>query len=237
VKPRCFCIADIHGRYNALLEVLLKSEFDFERDLLITLGDIVDGGMKTRECLDLLLRIPNRIDIRGNHDTWGLGWMNGGNEFPLWTNQGGLETLRSYDFDRENVPRAHRELIENARTYYVDKKKNIFVHGGFNPLAPIKNQTREFITWDRTLIKYAREHKIRGYKHVFIGHTSTQMIDKSITHPITFNNLTLCDTGAGWNGKLSIVNVDNPSEYYQSRMQIPRYEPDIIYDSEIRSDW
>jgi serine/threonine protein phosphatase 1 len=223
-----YVIGDIHGRYHALTDVLIKSEFDFEKDLLITLGDTCDGGQKTRECFDLLLSIPNRIDVVGNHEKWFLDWLNGGNEFPLWVHQGGHETLRSYDFDRNNVPRAHKELIENARTYYVDKKKNIFVHGGFNPIIPIENQTREFITWDRTLIKYAREHKIRGYKHVFVGHTSTQIIDKSITNPVTFNNLTMCDCGGGYTGRLAMVNVDT-LEYFVSDMQIPRYEPLASY--------
>lgn len=222
---KTYCIGDIHGRYHALKEVLLLSNFDFEEDKLITLGDICDGGRETKKCFDLLLQIRNRVDVVGNHDLWFLGWIHGGAEIPLWTNQGGFNTLESYQFTRENVPRAHMELIENAVTYYIDKKNNIYVHGGFNPLVPIQNQTTEFITWDRTLIQYAREHPIKRYRHVFVGHTSTQIIKPGVITPITFNNLTMCDCGGGWMGRLAMVNV-NTLEYFVSGKQVPRYEPD-----------
>jgi serine/threonine protein phosphatase 1 len=222
---KTWVIGDIHGRYYALKEVLLESNFDFEDDCLITLGDICDGGMETNKCFNLLLQIRNRIDVVGNHDLWFLNWAKGGIELPLWTHQGGLDTIQSYDFDRENVPRAHRELIENALLYYIDKKNNIFVHGGFNPLVPIENQTTEFITWDRTLIQYARHNVIRGYKHVFVGHTTTQAIKPGVFTPITMHNLTMCDCGGGWMGRLAMVNV-NTLEYVVSGKQAPRYKPD-----------
>lgn len=226
---KTYVIGDIHGRHHALKEVLLLSDFDFEKDKLITLGDICDGGRETKKCFDLLLQIRNRVDVVGNHDLWFLDWILGGIEKPLWTHQGGFNTLESYDFDRNNVPRTHIELIQNAKPYYIDKKNNIFVHGGFNPIVPIQNQTTEFIIWDRTLIQYARDHKIKKYKHVFVGHTSTQMIKSNVTTPITMHNLTMCDCGGGYMGRLAMVNVDT-LEYFVSGTQVPRYEPDDEYE-------
>jgi len=226
---KTYVIGDIHGRHHALKEVLLLSDFDFEKDKLITLGDICDGGRETKKCFDLLLQIRNRVDVVGNHDLWFLDWILGGIEKPLWTHQGGFNTLESYDFDRNNVPRTHIELIQNAKPYYIDKKNNIFVHGGFKPIVPIQNQTTEFIIWDRTLIQYARDHKIKKYKHVFVGHTSTQMIKSNVTTPITMHNLTMCDCGGGYMGRLAMVNVDT-LEYFVSGTQVPRYEPDDEYE-------
>ena len=232
MKSRCFVISDIHGRARALKEVLLKSDFDFEEDRLITLGDICDGGRKTKECYDLLLTVPNRIDVIGNHDyPWFYDWITRGIELPIWTHQGGLATIESYDYDRKNVPRAHKEFIENSLPYFVDEKNNIYVHGGFNPKVPIEKQKLDFLTWDRTLIKYARTHVIKQYNHVFVGHTTTQLIDKTISHPITFNNLTLCDCGGGWMGRLAMVDADT-LDYWVSDMQVPRYEPDEIWNGE-----
>lgn len=225
---KTYAIGDIHGRYHALKEVLIKSSFDFEDDRLITLGDVCDGGRETKKCYDLLLQIRNRVDVIGNHDLWFLDWIRGGIEKPLWTHQGGFNTLESYDFNRDNVPRAHREFIENSVIYYIDRKKNIYVHGGFNPLVPIENQKIEFITWDRTLIQYARDHVIKKYKHVFVGHTSTQMINSG-TLPITLHNLTMCDCGGGYIGHLAMINVDT-LEYFVSGTQVPRYEPDDEYE-------
>jgi len=226
---KTYVVGDVHGRFSALKEVLAAVDFDLEEDRLITLGDICDGGRKTRECYNLLLSIQNRVDCRGNHDSWFLDWINGGIMKPLWTHQGGFNTLESYDFDRNNVPPAHKQFIEKSVPYYVDKKKNVFVHGGFNPKVPIESQTTEFLTWDRTLLKYARTHIIKGYKHVFVGHTSTQMIKPGVTTPITMHNLTMMDCGGGWMGRLALMDVDT-MEYWVSRTQIPRYEPETVDD-------
>jgi serine/threonine protein phosphatase 1 len=225
ITVKTYVIGDIHGRFSALKHLLTKTPFDIDKDRLITLGDICDGGRKTKECYNLLLTVPNRVDVIGNHDRWFLEWINGGTEKPLWTTQGGFNTLESYGFDRKNVPYAHKEFIEKSLPYFVDKKKNLYVHGGFNPKVPIKNQKLEFLIWDRTILKYARTHTIKGYKHVFVGHTTTQMIDKTVTTPITMHNLTMCDCGGGYVGRLALVDVDT-LDYWVSGMQVPRYEPD-----------
>ncbi len=41
-----FVVGDIHGGAKAFKQVLEKSEFDYENDLLISLGDICDGCQK-----------------------------------------------------------------------------------------------------------------------------------------------------------------------------------------------
>ena len=223
--PRTWALGDVHGRYSALRQLLTETPFNIDADRLITLGDVCDGGRRTRQCYDLLLTVPNRIDIRGNHEyPWFYDWITKGIELPVWTHQGGLATMESYDFDRKNVPRAHKELIENSLPYFVDEKNNIYVHGGFNPKVPIEKQKTEFLTWDRTLIKYARTHAIKQYNRVFVGHTTTQLIDKTISHPITLNNLTMVDCGGGYIGRLALVDVDT-LEYWVSDKQVPYYEP------------
>lgn len=223
MKARYFCISDIHGKFAALKQVLNESSFDYEKDTLIQLGDVTDGGRRVKECVDLLLEIENRIDVAGNHDCiWALNWMHTGEELPIWTCQGGYQTLESYDFDRRNVPCAHIELFENALPYYIDNKNRVFVHGGFNPIVPIQNQKLEFLVWDRTLIKYAQDHVIKQFKHVFVGHTSTQLLYPGATLPLTFHNLTMMDCGGGWSGRLALMNVNDLDDFYLSDVQTPR---------------
>jgi serine/threonine protein phosphatase 1 len=225
MKERCFCIADIHGRLHALNQVLNAADFRNDKDRLIQLGDIVDGGSETRRVINRLLEIENRIDITGNHDVWTLNWMKTGKELPIWVHQGGEATMRSYDFNWKSVPSSHVFFLESQIPYYIDDKNRIYVHGGFNPLVPIENQTTEFITWDRTLIKYAMKHPVPRFSHVFVGHSTTQLVKPGVVYPLTFNNLTMCDTGGGFNGRLSIINVDNPEETYSSKTQRPVDEP------------
>jgi serine/threonine protein phosphatase 1 len=222
-----YVLGDTHGRYSALRQLLTETPFNIDNDRLIVLGDVCDGGRKTRQCIDLLLTVKNRVDIRGNHEwPWFYDWATKGIELPLWVHQGGLATMESYDFDWKSVPRAHIDLIGNALPYFIDENNNIYVHGGFNPRVPIEKHKTEFLTWDRTLVKYARTHTIKKYNHVFVGHTTTQLIDRSISRPITMNNLTMMDTGGGYIGRLSLMNVDT-MEYWVSDMQVPYYEPGV----------
>jgi len=215
-----FVIGDIHGRLDALNEVLKKSGFDFDNDKLICLGDVCDGDDRVKECIDVLLKVKNLIFILGNHDAWAKNWMRTGEDFSLWWNQGGEWTAKSYGFQIKNVPKAHYDLLDNAPLYY-EEDGMLFVHGGIKPFIPIKEQDPKTLIWDRSIIDFARYQKIPGFKHVFIGHSTTELIVKERTYPLTFNNLTMVDTGAGWTGKLSMIDLDS-GEIFQSQQQTPK---------------
>lgn len=237
MNKKVYCIGDIHGRLSALNEVLDKSGFDNDKDRLIPLGDVCDGGSQTKGVINRLLEIKDRIDILGNHDNWFRTWAipnPDGDNFQyirtksLWEPQGGIWTQKSYDNSPFAVPQSHRDFLINQVPYYLDEKNRIFVHGGFNPHKPIEVQSTHDIMWDRKLLTYAKYRHVRGYKHVFVGHTSTQIFKENqvpITHPITHHNLTMCDCGAGWTGRLALVNVDNPKEFWLSGFQEPNFEP------------
>ena len=216
-----YVIGDIHGNYIGLVDVLKKCNFNKKKDTLISLGDVCDGGCKARQCIDILLGIEHLINILGNHDTWALHWMKTGEELPVWWHQGGMRTAESYDFKIKNVPESHIKFLSDMIPYYIDEKNRIFVHGGFMPFKPVVEQSAEILTWDRDLMcSYAPQMEIPGYKHVFVGHTTTQHFGKDYKIPdcmvpLTFHNLTAMDTGGGWNGRLSIMDVDT-FKYYQS---------------------
>ena len=93
---RIFVIGDIHGAYRALMQCLERSNFDYEQDQLICLGDVCDGWPETRRCIEELLTINHLTYILGNHDTWTLDWMKTGNIENIWYVQGGEATIDSY---------------------------------------------------------------------------------------------------------------------------------------------
>ncbi len=218
---RTLCCGDIHGRAPALIEVLDKCDFDKTHDILIVLGDIVDGYPWVKECFDVLDTIKNKVIISGNHDyLWFLNWCKTGQELPVWVHQGGYATLRSYDFDNKNVPESHFKMIETSKIYHIDPQHNLYCHGGFNPKVPIEQQTPDFILWDRTLCKYAHDRwiqknpvNIEPYKKIFVGHTTTLFFHSS--RPLIMGNVVMLDTGGGDIGKLTIMNVDT-LEWWQS---------------------
>ena len=214
-----FCIGDIHGRLDALNSVLKQAKFDFKKDKLIVLGDVCDGGEQTKECIDILLKVKHCIFILGNHDEWALKWMKTGKILPIWWNQGGLNTTKSYGYKAKNVPKSHIKFLEDAPLYY-EEDGNLFVHGGIDPFMPMEWQSRSTLLWDRSIIEFSMRQRIPGFKHVYIGHTTTQLIQKGCVYPLTFNNLTMLDTGGGWNGRLSMIDLDT-DEVFQSKYQKP----------------
>lgn len=232
---RRFVIGDIHGNYRALKQVLERSEFDYEEDLLVSLGDVADGWSQTRQCVDELLKIKNLKAVRGNHDKWTLTWINTGIIERMWYNQGGAATVDSYNKSWHSLPNIHKEFFRNQIPYCVldantDKPK-LFVHGGFTHRLPIALQSEDDLMWDRDfyyIVRTAIDEKCgvkKGdYTEVYIGHTSVQYEFKT-TDPVIYDGVHLLDTGAGWDGKLTLMDIDT-KEYWQSDLAKELYPED-----------
>lgn len=228
---RTFVVGDIHGQSEALLQVLKLSYFNTEVDRLIVLGDIVDGGPNTFEVLEILLTIKDLIMITGNHDQWFIRFLNGGieydadsfSEYQGWYQQGGKATRDSYKKHgyKDTIPITHQTIFNRMIPYYIDEKNRLFVHGGFDPRVPIEKQEPYTLMWDRNLIQMSRANVPTPYKNVFIGHTDIQIRDDK-THkvissdPIQYpNGVIALDTGAGFDGRLTLMDVDS-LKYWQS---------------------
>ncbi len=229
-----FVIGDIHGAYKALLQVFERSKFDYKKDELIVLGDVCDGWKQVKECFDELLKIEHLKYIIGNHDYWALTWytqdiIDGGIPDIYWTSQGGQATIDSYGGIYQEMPIKHINMIKGGHVALEQtrlplnnyEKKQIFVHGGIESTKPFNKQNLNYVMWDRELFRNARiAHGIKphlkygGYDDIFIGHTTTRCVNDDDL-PLHYCNVWNLDTGAGWGGKLTIMNVDT-KEYWQS---------------------
>ena len=63
-----FVLGDIHGEHDKLMQVLKASGIDYENDLLIQIGDLVDRGPEPFLCIDELLKFRHKVFIKGNHE-------------------------------------------------------------------------------------------------------------------------------------------------------------------------
>ena len=219
----------MHGGHKALMQCLKRSAFDPEKDLLISLGDICDGWPEVNKVIDDLLRLKHFKMILGNHDEWTLRWMKTGWKGYEWVSQGGSATLESYQNDRERVPRPHLELLQEA-SLYMELGDQLFVHGGIDPGVALDKQDPEILLWDRDLLNDAvrvnkenPEYRYGKWDDIFIGHTTTQVYRSS--KPIHACNIRAVDTGGGWSGKLTIMDIDS-YEYWQSDL-VPTLYPHI----------
>ncbi len=209
---KTFVIGDIHGAYRALRQCMDRSGFDYKNDHLICLGDVCDGWPETKESIDDLLKIKNLTYLLGNHDFWALQWMltdEAGND---WKNQGGIATIESYSGG--HIPQNHINFLQEALPYYM-KDNSLFVHAGIDPEYPLEQQDLTTFLWDRSLAQKALKcysknsnSKLSPFDAVFIGHTPIPF-----PKPIHSCGVWLMDTGAGWSGVLSLMDVDTKETF------------------------
>ena len=242
---RVFVMGDLHGASKALNQCLERSEFELKKDTLIQLGDVVDGYPDVYECVEILLKIPHLVLIKGNHEDWFLEFIRTGNHPSAW-DAGGKATLVSYlkltgrehkirkagdGFESvlapEDIPLTHQKFFESQQPFYIDRENNCFVHGGFNRFLSFKEQDPWNFYWDRGLWEDALAHQILSQKdpdiesfynlskfhEIYIGHTPT--LNWNMDKPMRALNILNVDTGAGFGGKLTIMNIHS-KEYFQS---------------------
>lgn len=233
-----YVIGDIHGGLKALKQVLIRAGITTD-DVLIFLGDYVDGWSETPAVIDFLIQLASThtcIFMQGNHEEMLLKWLRKEDDDELWRFHGGEVTVQAYrDIPEESVKR-HIDFLEQLREYYVDDHNRLFVHAGFTHLKGVSFEYfRGMFWWDRTLwetamavdgnldennIRYPQRLKL--YREIFVGHTP--VIRFGASTPLNFANVWNVDTGAAFTGKLSILNVGT-KEYWQSDA-LPDLYPD-----------
>ena len=237
---KTFAIGDIHGANKALIQCIERSGINKDEDQLVFVGDIVDGWSEVPECVDTLLEFRNLVAIRGNHDQWFMDYARTRVVEHMWFKQGGRATLHRYREERELVKRHMEEYFDNTKIYHIDTERNYaFMHGGYNWHMYLHQNSANTIMWDRHMVETAQTWKyekvnaqgeplrFKEFDKIFVGHTTTQYaLDRRYEpslSPAFLSNLVNLDTGAGWNGKLTIMDVDT-EEYWQSDLVTDLYQ-------------
>jgi serine/threonine protein phosphatase 1 len=203
--PFTYAIADLHGRYDLLSEAVTKVVEHSKSDRLatiITLGDYVDRGPKSRQVIERLMYWGSPdlklVCLKGNHEDimWQCcrqpikaGW---------WMDNGGGATLISYGqnygdvVDVKVVPEQHLRWIEELPLMHVDRHR-VYVHVGVDPDLPLAAQDPDQLLWK---IYKGADQRGHGARHVVHGHHQFR------DGPVTIEGRTNLDTQAwipaGW---------------------------------------
>jgi len=249
---RKLVIGDVHGGLKSLVQALERALYNPEKDMLIFLGDYVDGWSESSELIEYLINLDSEakyksIFLLGNHDKWCKDWLNNGQTPMIWTQQGGQATINSYIKTGYLTKDSHREFFNKCLNYYIDDENRGFCHGGFTSRKGLGHDPYEAnYYWDRDLWQLAlmsdgRIHeevnlvkegvssgkRFENHKEIFIGHTSTinwnnkphyreyNGTNEPITIPMNRCNVWNMDTGGGFNGKVTVMDIDT-KEYFQS---------------------
>ncbi|MBS1486730.1 MAG: serine/threonine protein phosphatase [Bacteroidetes bacterium] len=230
-QARTLAIGDIHGGFKALEQVLLRAQIS-DSDTLIFLGDYVDGWSDVYDLVEWLMTYQQLhkercILLKGNHDDWCEKWLRTNVEDDYKRKHGAQSTYDSYAHVSSEVRSKHLNFFEKMKLYHIDNKNRLFVHAGFtSEYGPAKEYVPSYLFNDRTLwemvISLGRTitkdspyfpKRMKLFHEVFIGHTP--VTDYGHTTPMNILNLWNLDTGAAFNGKLTVMDVDS-KQYWQS---------------------
>lgn len=226
---RTFVIGDIHGGLRALQQVLQKASVT-KNDLLIFLGDYVDGWSESAQTIEFIIGLASEqscLFIKGNHDLWTEEWLRNGNAENRWLFSGGEETKKSYEVVNEADRLKHLRFFEQMKMYHVDEQNRLFIHAGFTSMhGPEQEFYSTNYIWDRTLWEMAITmdkrikkdsllfpKRLKLYEEIYIGHTPTLYYD--VTVPMQGCNVWNIDTGAAFTGPLTIMDIDT-KQFWQS---------------------
>jgi len=228
---RTLVVGDIHGGLRALHQIMERASVT-TNDTLIFLGDYVDGWSQSPEVIDYIIDLNKKqvcIFIRGNHDELLLTWLYESKDNAQWFNHGGEATVMAYATVSDAKKKEHIEFLKSLLNYYLDDQNRLFIHAGFtNTNGIIHEYFPKLFYWDRTLWETALAlnenleknnlyypKRFTLYKEIFIGHTPVTRIEQTI--PIQKACVWNVDTGAAFNGPLTIMDVDS-KDYWQSEI-------------------
>ena len=224
---RIYAIGDVHGRYDLLVSLramigdhLARANPVPERVKIILLGDIIDRGPSSRECLNAIRREIERPDtkietilLRGNHEH---AILQATHVNPLaaefWLRHGGLATLESFGLDpprpgedaidfaerlREGVPETIWTFLDAAPLSHADGDY-LFVHAGVRPNVSFQAQEDDDLLSIRDAFTGSTDWHGAMIVH---GHSIVDFVE---LRP----NRIACDTGAWRTNRLSCVCLD-----------------------------
>lgn len=206
-----YAIPDLHGRADLLdLAVdAIAARTRGQAATVVLLGDYVNKGPASA---DVIARLVAGLDpawrtvfLKGNHDGFMLDALLDPRKLPLWLDNSGATTLRSYAPESDDipdpaiVPSDHRAWLQRLQTIFVDAHR-VYVHAGVDPELPLDQQSEATLLCKR----YPKEFFGGfGARHVVHGH------DNHPEGPLLYEGRTNLDTAAWRTGRLVVGVFDD----------------------------
>lgn len=212
IKGKLWAVGDIHGCYNLLMTRLKEIGFDFENDLLVAVGDLVDRGTQNIECIELLSK-PWFTSVRGNHEDLCIGGLHNESYKRCHVANGGEWFYMLDGQAMYNIAKTFAELPVVLEISHNGKKFG-FVHGHieqnnwdefketFTQEPTAFRDPSELAMWGRERLDEEKKQytHVSGIDAVIMGHTVTQK-------PCKRDNCYWIDTGAVHWGTMTILDL------------------------------
>jgi len=142
MHTRTIVIGDIHGCYDELTSLLKKVDLG-ENDRVVSVGDLITKGPKSREVLELFMTDPRFSTVIGNHDL-ALRRRWNGEDIELKAAQ--KQTHKELKGEKD----AYTNFL-NRLPFVIDLKTHLVVHAGLRPNVELYSQTTDDLTRIRSL--------------------------------------------------------------------------------------
>lgn len=160
MKSRTIVVGDIHGCYDELIALMEKVELG-EKDRVVSVGDLITKGPKSREVLELFMTDPRFTSVIGNHDL-ALRRKWNGEDIELKPAQ--KETHKELRAEKD----AYASFF-NRLPFTIDLDTHLVVHAGLRPNVELHSQTTGDMTRLRTLGPDRESDQGTPWYHVYYG--------------------------------------------------------------------
>ncbi len=228
---RHLIVGDLHGRYDEFMQLLEIANYDPTKDVIYSVGDIIDRGPKSVECMEFFQR-ERCYAIKGNHELM----MMESEWFATWLNNGGMEcmdSLEKHNYTTETFINLFRNFPWVIDVGENDEKHAFrLVHAEMPPEWPesyfqrtlneaLNSDDTSFarLLWSRKLITAARknvdnlqpantgiEFHSERYRAVFTGHSYAEKA-------FTCGDHWFIDTGQGWKSHLTLIDATTKEKF------------------------
>lgn len=190
-----YFMGDLHGSYDLFTKLISKLKFDKRKDRIFSLGDLIDRGEDSLQCL-MLSNTEWFHSVLGNHEEMLLLSMDSKYIEQIWMKNGGEWWGGISSEERINIISLIKKRFSLTATVKTSHGDIGLVHADYFsdewPLefdAVSKDCVRE-ILWSRTTLSEKKNKIIKGVKIIFSGHTP-------LRKPEVLGNHIFLDTGCG----------------------------------------
>lgn len=189
-----YVVGDIHGCHDQLMAALRRAGFDRERDRLFSVGDLIDRGPNSLDCLCLPYESWFHA-VRGNHEELAFKALNGDSrrDMDLWLLNGGgwihgerMPAVRELlDDVMIRMPHAFEIEVAGARVGIVHAEPP----RDWKQVETADEALDRDMVWSRRRIGRQDRSLVTGIDLVVVGHTIVEA-------PRCLGNVRYIDTGA-----------------------------------------
>jgi len=237
-----FAVSDIHGNGTLFEKALYNSHFEVNNPdhLLIVCGDLFDRGSENRKVYDILMQIPNKVLISGNHDI-ALKRILNNKRFEKYDIYNGADTTIKEFFGNDCIdtkgkittnPQISNELktLIDSSVDYFETDNYVFVHGWIPTSTDVESEwwQREWrnaplLVWDEC--RFSEWYNM--YKHKLLLPDKTIVCGhRAASYGVYFDKKRSTKNNAPFYGK-NIIAIDADT-FYTGKVNVVVLEDTLI---------